>query len=160
MMRSTVNRSEQTAAAARTLLEVEEELSRAVAELQALKAERDVADAAVRAAEAAQEMWRLEELEGRARSLRAQIEAGHARLWALYAERARLQLPEAEAQAAAARGVYDRAHAEYLRAHALVNQLGVECDTARVRALSLRQTMEENERKAQAAEGRQQARQS
>ncbi|MDT5268411.1 MAG: hypothetical protein QOH49_597 [Acidobacteriota bacterium] len=147
-------------AAARSLSEVEEELSRAVAELQALKAERDVADAAVRAATEAQETWRLEELQGRGHALRAQIEAGHARLWRLYAERARLQLPEAEAKAEAAKGVYDRAHAEYLRAHALVNRLGVESDNARVRALSLRQTMEENERKAQAAERRAPARQS
>ena len=159
-MGSTVSRSERTAAAARTLSEVEEELSREVAELQALKAERDVADAAVRAATEAQETWRLEELEGRGRSLRAQIDAGHARLWGLYAERARLQLPEAEAAAAAARQEYDRAHAAYLELHALVNRLGVESDNARVRALSLRQTVEENERKARAAGGRQQARQS
>jgi hypothetical protein len=145
-------------AEARTLDEVEAELSRAVAELQALKAERDVADAAVRAATEAQESWRLEELQGKGRALRAQIEAGHARLWQLYAERARLQLPEAEAEASAAKLEYDRAHAEYLELYARVNRLGVESDNARARVLSLRQTAEENERKAQAAGRRQQPR--
>jgi seryl-tRNA synthetase len=158
-MGSTVNRSERTATV-RTLSEVEAELSRAVAELQALKSERDVADAAVRAAEAAQETWRLEELGQRGHALRAQIDEGHARLWGLYAERARLQLPEEEAVAAAAREEYDRAHATYLELHARVNRLGVESDNARARAWSLRQTMEENERKARAAGGRALARQS
>jgi DNA repair exonuclease SbcCD ATPase subunit len=156
MMSSTANGSEQ---AARMLDEVEAELSRAVAELQALKAERDVADAAVRAAEAAQESWRLEELERRGRNLRAQIEAGHARLWRLYTERARLQLPEAEARAEAARAEYEAAHAEYLEAFARTNRLGVEANNAGVRVLSLRQTMEENERKAQALAGKLSARQ-
>ncbi|MDT5271133.1 MAG: hypothetical protein QOH49_3319 [Acidobacteriota bacterium] len=155
-MSSTANGSEQ---AARMLDEVEAELSRAVAELQALKAERDVADAAVRAAEAAQESWRLEELERRGRNLRAQIEAGHARLWRLYTERARLQLPEAEARAEAARAEYEAAHAEYLEAFARTNRLGVEANNAGVRVLSLRQTMEENERKAQALAGKLSARQ-
>jgi hypothetical protein len=128
--------------------------------MRGLKAERDEVAEFIREATAAQEPWRVEELEGRARSVRAQVEAVQARLWGLYAERARLQLPEAEAAAAMARQAYGRAHAEYLELHARVNRLGVESDNARVRALSLRQTAEENERKAQAAGRRAPTRQS
>ena len=160
-MSSSVNRTGPAEAVqGRALAAVEAELSQAVEQMRALKAERDAVDAAVKEATEAQEPWRLEELEGRGRDVRARIEAGQARLWQLYAERARLQLPEAEAAAAAAKEEYKRAHAEYLELHARVNRLGVESDNARVRAMSLRQTAEENERKAQAVGRRLPARQS
>jgi hypothetical protein len=160
-MSSTVNGSSQAESApARTLSEVEEELSQLAEAMSVLKSERDSVDAAVREATEAQEPWRLEELGRLGRDVRARIEATQARQWGLYAERAGLQLPEAEAQAAAAKEEYDRAHAEYLELYARVNRLGVESNNANVRALGLRQTMEENERKARAAGSRHQARQS
>lgn len=160
-MRSTVNESNRAAAAqGRTLSEVEAELSQAVEQMRGLKSERDAIAEAVKEATEAQEPWLLEELEAKGRDVRARIEGAQALLWGLYGERARLQLPEAEAQAAAARQAYERAHAEYLEMHARVNGLGVEADNARARVLSLRQTAEENERRARAASGRQQARQS
>jgi hypothetical protein len=55
--------------------------------------------------------------------------------------------------------VYEKAHAEYLRAHALTNRLGVEYDNAQAQAFRLRQTAEENERKAKSIGGRTPARQ-
>lgn len=156
-MKSTVDERDRAAAVkARTLAEVEAELSEAVEQMRVLKAERDAIAAAVKEATAAEEPWRVEELETQGRAVRAQVEAVQARLWGLYGERAKMQLPEAEASAAAARQAYDRAHAEYLEMHARVNRLGVESDNARACLLSLRQTAEENERKAQAAARRQQ----
>ena len=158
-MNSRVNgNKEAEAAAGRALEEVEAELSQAVDALQILKGERDAIPAAVMLATAAHDSWKLAALEARSQSLRGQLDEGQARLWLLQAERARLLLPAAEAQAAAAQAVYERAHAEYMRAHELTNRLGVEANNAKVRALGLRQTAEENERKAQALGGRSAAR--
>lgn len=140
--------NEMEAVKGRTLDDIEADVARAVEQLQALRAERGELPALVEEASAALDATRLEELERRARDLEARIGAGQARLHQLYAERARAQLPEAEEAAASARAEYEREHAAYLRAHARVNQLGVESDNARVRALALRQSAEENEREA------------
>ncbi|MBV8857881.1 MAG: hypothetical protein JOZ02_13185 [Acidobacteria bacterium] len=140
--------TEQGAVTGRTLDEVEAELSEAAAALQTLKAERDALPGQAEEARAALDSWRLGELEARGRELGGQIDEGQARLWLLQAERARLLLPEAEARAAAAKVEYDRAHAEYLEAHARTNRLGVEYDNAQAQALRLRESAEENERRA------------
>jgi len=148
-MGSRVNETELgEAVKGRTLDDVEADVARASEELQALKAERDSLPAQVEEATANFDAVRLEELEARGRSVRMQISAAQARLWQLYAERARLQLPEAEAAAEAARAEYDRAHAEYLELYARVNRLGVESDNARVRAQALLWSAEENEQRA------------
>jgi len=163
-MSGRVNDSEQRGRAeavkGRALDEIENDVARAVAELQGLQAERDALAESVKAATAAQDAGRLEELDRRARSLQAPLDAAQARLWQLYAERARRQLPEAEAEAAEARAASDQAHAEYLAAHERTNRLGVEADNARVRALGLRQTAEENERRVKEIARRLPARQS
>lgn len=123
-------------------------MARVVEELQRLKAERDELPALVEEAAAAFDQARREELEQRARSLEARSGAAQARLFRLYAERAGARLPEAEQAATAARAEYERAHAVYLEAYARTNRLGVEADNARARALSLKQAVEENERRA------------
>jgi hypothetical protein len=148
-MSSRVNGSEQAETVkARTLADVEGDVAGAVEEMQRLKVESDSLLESRKAATAEQDTVRVEELDGRGQLLREQTEAAQARLWQLYAEQARRQLPEAEAEAAEAKAAYDRAHADYLAAHARVNRLGVESDNARVRAMSLRQAVEENERRA------------
>jgi hypothetical protein len=148
-MSSRVNGSEQAETVPeRTLADVEGDVARAVEEMQRLKAESDSLLESRKAATAEQDAVRVEELDGRGQFLEVEIDAVQARLWQLYAEQARRQLPEAEAQAVEAKAEYDRAHADYLAAHARVNRLGVESDNARVRALGLRQTAEENERRA------------
>lgn len=149
-MSKTVNGSEQAEAMkARALGEIERDVARLTEELQTLKAERDSLPGLVEAATAAFDSGRLEELERRGRELEAQSAQAQAGLFRLYAERAKAQLPEAEEAAAAARAAYDRAHAEYLDAHARVNRLGVEADNAGAHAFRLRQAVEANERKAQ-----------
>ena len=146
-MSSTVN-TEQGAVKGRTLDDVDADAARAAEELHRLRGQQAaLAEERVAAAQE-RDAGRLAEIDGRARTLREQADAAHARLCRLNAERARLQLPDAEAQAAAARGVYDRAHAEYLKAHALTNRLGVESDNAAGRALRLRQAVAENVRRA------------
>jgi chromosome segregation ATPase len=148
-MSSRVNGSEQAETVkARTLADVEGDVAGAVEELQRLKAESESLLESRKAATAEQDAVRVEEIDGRAQFLEVEIDAVQARLWQLYAEQARRQLPEAEAKAAEAKAEYDRAHADYVTAHARVNRLGVESDNARVRALSLRQAVEENERRA------------
>jgi chromosome segregation ATPase len=132
----------------RTLGEVEADVARAVEELQKLKAERSALHESIKAATKEQDAVRLKELAGPSLSLRMQLSGAQARLWLLYAERARLQLPEAEAQAEAARAAFEEAYAEYLETHARVNRLGVESDNARVRAQGLRHSAEENEQRA------------
>lgn len=146
-MSSTVN-TERGAVKGRTLDDVEADAARAAEALHWLLGEQDALATERRAAAEERDAWRLAEIDERARALREEADAAQARLCRLHAERARLQLPNAEAQAAAARGVYDRAHAEYLKAHALTNRLGVEYDNASVRALSLRQAVAENVRRA------------
>jgi chromosome segregation ATPase len=133
---------------ARALVEVERDVALVAEELEALKAERDGLPALVEAATKAFDSAALEELGRRGRSLEAQGAAAQARLYRHHAERARAQLPAAEAEAGKARAEYDRAHAEYLELYARVNRLGVEADNARARAFRLRQSIEENERRA------------
>ena len=152
-MSSTVNRTEPGAVKGRTVEEVEREIAYATDELQTLRDEREALPALVGAATAALDEGRAEALEARGRELSRQIDETQARFCRLQAERAKLLLPGAEAQAEAAKGVYEKAHAEYLRAHALTNQLGVEYDTAQAQALRLRQSVEENERRARELSG-------
>lgn len=158
MMSGSMNEESRAGAVSgRTLAEVEAEVEGAILELQRLRGERDFIPQLVEAATAELDAVRLGELEQRGRLLDAQIEAGQGRLFRLYAERARLQLPEAERQAEAARAEYDRAHAAYLAAHGLANRLGVESDNARVRVLTLKQAIEENEGRARGIARRLQA---
>lgn len=148
-MSRSVNESDQVEAVqGRTLDAIERDVASVVEELSALRAEHDGLPAQVEAATTQRDAWRLEELERRSRALGAQIDEVQVRLCRLYAERAGLLLPEAEEKARAAKLVYDRAHAEYLRAHRLTNQLGVEADNAQQEALNLRQSVIENERRA------------
>lgn len=122
--------------------------ARAAEELHRLRGAQETLAAERGAIAEERDAWRLAEIDERAGTLRAEADAAQARLCRLNAERARRQLPDAEAQAAAARGVYDRAHAEYLKAHALTNRLGVESDNAAGRAFRLRQAVAENVRQA------------
>jgi chromosome segregation ATPase len=143
----------------RTLEEVERDVADVVAGLESLRGERESLPAQVEAASAALDFTRLEELAGRGRELSTQLDEAQARFCRLQAERARLLLPEAEEKARAAKQVYDRAHAEYLRAHRLTNQLGVEYDNAQAQALRLRQSIDENERRSRELASGQAARQ-
>jgi hypothetical protein len=151
MMNERVNDSEQRGVAeavkGRTLDEVEADVARAVEGLRSLQAERDAMQESIKEATKEQDAVRLEELTGPFQSLRVQVEAAQARLWQLYAERARLQLPAAEEKAEAAKEEYDRAHAEYLVAHERTNRLGVEANNTMMAAARLRQAIEENERR-------------
>jgi chromosome segregation ATPase len=147
-MSGRVNEAGAGAVKGRTLEAVEADVERAVEELEGLRAESVSLAESVRVATAGQDAVRLEELDGRIQLLRAQTDAAQARLCRLHAERARAQLPEAEERAEAARAAYERAHAVYLEAHARVNRLGVESDNASMKASRLRQTAEENERRA------------
>jgi hypothetical protein len=144
----TSDNSQVRAVQGRDLADVEADAARAAEELHRLRGEQDALATERRAVAEERDAWRLAEIDGRALSLREEADAAQARLCRLNAERARLQLPAAEAQAAAARGVYDRAHAESLKAHALTNRLGVESDNAAGRALRLRQAVAENVRQA------------
>jgi hypothetical protein len=125
-----------------------EDFTARVEALQRLRAEQEALAAGRTAAEEERDSWRLAEIDERARSLREEADSAQARLFRLYAERARAQLPEAEEAAAAARAEYDRAHAEYLKAHELVNRLGVESNNTGVRVVSLRQSVTDNVRRA------------
>jgi FtsZ-binding cell division protein ZapB len=151
------NESGAGAVKGRALAEVEADVAQAVKGLEALRGEREALAEDVEAATANFDAARLEELERRAQALPVRTAAAQARLFRLYAERARVQLPEAEEQARRAKAEYDRAHVEYLAAHRLTNRFGVESDNARARLLSLRQAVEENERRAQEFSRRPQA---
>lgn len=153
MVNPRVGSTEPEAVQGRALEEVERDLAWCTDELEALRGERDSLPALVEAAGAALDFTRAEALAGRGRELGARIDEGQARFCRLQAERARLLLPGAEAQAEAAKAVYDKAHAEYLRAHALTNRLGVEYDNAQAQAHRLRQSVEENERRARELTG-------
>ena len=149
-MSSLVNGTDRAGAVkARTPEEVEADVARVAAGLQALKAEREAVCAGRAEAEELRDAWRLEEIDRRARELGERIDAEQARLCRLSAERARLELPEAEEKAEGLRADYDRAHAEYLAAYERTNRLGVDVDNAKVHALRLRQTIDDNERRAQ-----------
>jgi chromosome segregation ATPase len=128
--------------------EIEHDVARVAGELQRLRAAQEALAGERSAAVEERDAWRLEEIDGRARTLSEEADAAQARLCRLHAERARAELPEAEEKAGAARAEYERAHAEYLRAYELTNRLGVEADNASMRAARLRQGVADNVRQA------------
>ena len=139
---------ESGAVKARPHADVEADVAWTVEELQRLRAEQDALAEGRKAAEEARDAWRLAEIDERARELRAKADAAQARLFRLYAERARVELPEAEESAQATRAEYDRAHAEYLKAFEQVNRLGVESNNAAAHAHRLHQSIADNVRRA------------